>query len=146
MRSSFIELRYDVPEFSFSSPPPPRVNLGPHEDYSYVFLSHARVYVFADKYDIELLQKLALKYLHQTLVAFTLHPERCGDIIALIRYSYANTVDRGAGVEGLRRLLTHYVGSEMAILAKDTGFKALLLEERGAVLGDFLSMVVKRVE
>lgn len=144
MKSSFIERRYDVPKFSFSDPP--RANLGPFEDYSDVFLSHARIYVFADKYDIEPLQKLALKSLHQTLVAFTLYPERCGDIIALIRYSYANTADRGAGVEGLRPLLTHYIGLEMATLAKDKGFKALLLENQGAVLGDFLSMVVERVD
>lgn len=143
MKSLFIEHTYNVPATSLSDPP--RSNLGPLEDYSDVFLSHARVYVFADKYDIEPLQKLALKYLHQTLVAFTLHPERCGDIIALIRYSYANTADRGVGVEGLRTLLTQYMGLEMATLAKDKGFKALLLENNGAVLGDFLTMVVERV-
>ena len=144
VKKSFIEHKYDVPAFSFSDPP--RANLGPLEDYSDVFLSHARIYVFADKYDIEPLQKLALKNLHRTLVAFTLHPERCGDIIALIRYSYANTADRGAGVEGLRTLLTHYIGLEMATLAQDKAFEALLLENKGAVLGDFLSMVVERVD
>ncbi|MCJ1424987.1 hypothetical protein MMC29_002875 [Sticta canariensis] len=143
-KSSFVKLRYDVPAISFGDPP--RANRGPREDYSDVFLSHARIYVFADKYDIEPLQKLALKNLHQTLTAFTLYPERCGDVIALVSYSYANTADRGAGVESLRTLLMHYMGLEMATLAKDKGFKALLLENQGAVLGDFLSMVVERVD
>lgn len=145
MKESFIERNYDVPETAFSTPPP-RSNQGHLEDYSEVFLSHARVYVFADKYDIEPLKTLALKKLHQTLAIYTLYPERCGDIITLISYSYKHTPDRGEGVEGLRALLTHYVGFEMATLARDEGFQTLLMEDGGAFLGDFLSMVIKRVE
>lgn len=34
----------------------------------------------------------------------------------------------------------------MATFAQDEGFKTLLLEEEGAVLGDFLNMVTQRVE
>lgn len=43
---------HDVPATTLKTTPP-RSNEGPLEDYSEVFLSHARVYVFADKYDIE---------------------------------------------------------------------------------------------
>lgn len=121
-----------------------RSNEGPLEDYSEVFLSHARVYVFADKYDIEPLRKLALKNLYQTLHSFTLYPERCGDVIALLKYSYTHTADRGEGVEGLRKMLTLYMGYEMFTLAGNKDFKNLLLEDGGAVLGDFLSMVIKK--
>lgn len=142
MKESFINRKYDVPVLS---QPPPRSNQGPLEDYSEVFFSHARVYVFADKYDIEPLKNLALQNLHQTLAIYNLYSERCGDIIALIRYSYANTVGR-EGVEDLRALLTDYMGFEMATLARDEDFKTFLLEDGGAVLGDFLNMVVKRVE
>lgn len=145
MRKSFINRKYDVPATTFSTAPP-RSNQGPLEDYSEVFLSHARVYIFADKYDIESLKQLALQNLHQTLAIYTLYPERCRDIIALIRYSYTHTADRGERIDGLRALLTHYMGIEMAILAQDEGFKTLLLEEEGAVLGDFLKMVTQRVE
>lgn len=144
MKESFINRKYDVPAINFSQPPP-RSNQGPLEDYSEVFLSHARVYVFADKYDIEPLKNLALQNLHQTLAIYNLYPERCGDIIALIRYSYANTVGR-VGAEDLQALLTDYMGLEMATLARDEDFKTLLLEDGGAVLGDFLNMVTKRVE
>lgn len=144
MKESFINRKYDVPAINFSQPSP-RSNQGPREDYSEVFLSHARVYVFADKYDIEPLKNLALQNLHQTLAIYNLYHERCGDIIALIRYSYANTVGR-VGVEDLRALLTDYMGFEMATLTRDEDFKTLLLEDGGAVLGDFLNMVTKRVE
>lgn len=145
MKESFIGLQYHVPETTFSTPPP-RSNQGPLEDYSEVFLSHARVYVFADKYDIEPLKKLALQNLHQTLTIYTLYPERCRDIIELIRYSYTHTADRGDGVEGLRALLTHYMGHEMATLARDEGFRTLLLENEGPILGDFLNKVTERID
>lgn len=145
LRESFNKLRYPVPETTLSTPPH-RPNQGPLEDYSEVFLSHARVYVFADKYDIEPLKKLALHNLHQTLVSYTLYPKRCRDIIELIRYSYTHTADRGEGVEGLRALLTHYMGLEMARLVRDEGFKTLLLESEGEILGDFLNKVIERID
>lgn len=145
MKESFIKRRYDVPEISRTTVPP-RSNKGPFEDYSEVFLSHAQLYVFADKYDIEPLKKLVLHQLHQTLAIYTLYPGCCGDIIALIRYSYTNTADRTEEVDDLRALLTHYMGIELATLAQDQGFKTVLLEDGGAVLSDFLSMVTKRVD
>lgn len=140
-----MKRKYDVPAVSFSQPQP-RSNQGPLENYSEVFLSHARVYVFADKYDIKPLRNLALHKLHQMLAIYHLYPERCRDIVALIRYSYTETADRGEQVEDLRSLLTDYMGMEMAILVRDEEFKTLLLEDGGALLGDFLKMVGKRLE
>lgn len=61
----------------------PRPNLAPDEDYTDVFLSHAQLYFFAEKYDIQVLRMLALETLQNVLPIFTLHKERTGDIITL---------------------------------------------------------------
>ena len=124
---------------------PPRPNQAPNEDYTEVFLSHARVYVFAEKYDIQSLKALALDELHGTLQNFDLHAERTGDIVALLRYVYANTGEPVDGVEDIRTVLKHYVGFEMYTLMKDKDFGDLMIEDGGALLGDFMRMVEQRI-
>lgn len=71
--------------------PPIRANQGPQEDFTEVFLSHARLHVFADMYDIRSLKILTFEALHDTLCHYTLHRDRTGDIVALLRYVYANS-------------------------------------------------------
>lgn len=143
LKEAFLLHKYAVPETSNHSTSP-RANLGPAEDYTEVFLSHARVYVFAEKYEIQPLKALAINQLHGTLALFTLYNERIGDIVALLRYSYANTADLEDGTKQLREMLMHYVGTEMEILIKADEFTELL-EEGGALLHDFLKMVSKRL-
>lgn len=143
LKVSFIRRNYPVQDTSFTACAP-RANTGPHENYMNVFLSHARIYVFAEKYDIKPLQVLALQNLHQTLSIYTLHHERVGDITALLQYSYENTAETDNGDEGLRALLMHYVQYEMDVLVKSWKFKDLLLSD-GEILGDFLKMVAKRI-
>lgn len=87
MKESFLELHLCKPDEE-RIPIAPRANCAPSEDYTNVFLSHAHVYVFAEKFDIQLLKRLALKNLHQTLAKFTLWPECVGDIVALARFMY----------------------------------------------------------
>jgi hypothetical protein len=50
-----------------------RQNSSPTEDYTTVFLGHAQLYVFAEKWSIEDLKTLALFKLHKTLILFTLY-------------------------------------------------------------------------
>ncbi|KAL9118176.1 MAG: hypothetical protein Q9187_005280 [Circinaria calcarea] len=144
LKESFIELGYAFLE-THPPPPPPRSNRDNSEDYTEVFLSHTRLYVFAEKYDIQPLKPQAIQNLHQTLAIYTLYLERAGDIVELIRYVYANTADVDDGVEDLRELLVRYIGFEMDILVKAPEFKELLVEDGGALLGDFLRMVEKRI-
>ena len=124
--------------------PSPRPNIMYGEDYTDVFLSHAKLYVFAEMYDVQKLRTLALENLQNALKNFILHDQRTGDIITLIRYVYSNTSARCEGDE-MRMLLTHYVGVEMDTLMKDEGFKDLMIEDNGAMLGDFFKMVLKRI-
>ena len=145
LKESFIELKFAVLETHLPAPPP-RSNGDSSEDYTEVFLSHARLYVFAEKYDIQPLKALAIQQLHQTLAIYTLYPERVGDIVELLRYVSANTAEAAEdGNEELRAMLVHYIGFEMDTLVKAPEFKELLLEDEGALLGDFLKMVGKRI-
>ncbi|KAL8981310.1 MAG: hypothetical protein Q9205_003863 [Flavoplaca limonia] len=117
--------------------PSTRANRGANKDYTEVFLSHARLYVFADKYDIQPLKTLALEELHDTLATYILYRGRTGDILALLRYVYANTGQSARGGEGLRMLLRDYLGYEMSDLMKDGQFKVLMLERGTTVLHSF---------
>ncbi|RSL82138.1 hypothetical protein CEP52_017036 [Fusarium oligoseptatum] len=64
----------------------------PEDDFSEVFLSHARLYVVADYYGISALKVLCLRKLHQDLERFTIHEEAIGDIAQLVRFCYEHTV------------------------------------------------------
>ena len=146
LRESFI-LQYDL--LSLGHPvdhsiPGPRSNIAPEEDYTEVFLAHARMYVFAEKYDIQPLKTLALLKLHHTLSIFTLFPGRVGDIMTLLKYVYANTAEAVDGNEDIRTMLAHYIGCEMETLTKDGEIKDLMLDN-GDMLGDFLKMFASRV-
>ena len=141
LKESFIS------EYDYSSPDEkdrPRSNLRPQEDYTEVFLSHARLYVFAEKYDIQALKKLCHHKLQYTLVIYTLYPERVGDITTLLKYVYANTAETMDGTEDIRSMLAHYVGTEMDTLIKYGEIKDLMLEN-GEILGDFLKMFASNI-
>lgn len=125
---------------------PPRPNEHEQEDYSEVFLCHARMYVFAAQKMIQPLQALAKEELQATLARFTLYKQRTGDIIALLRYIYETDSNGEADVDELRTLMSQYIGFEMDTLIKDVEFKMLMSEDKdGALLGDFLKMVEKRL-
>lgn len=61
-------------------------NKDPATDYTDVFLSHARLYVFADYYQIAELMNRSLSRLVDCLINFELHAERVGDVIELLEY------------------------------------------------------------
>jgi hypothetical protein len=138
MRASFENREYCVlpPRERFLSEVTP--NTGPAQDYTPVFLSHACLYVLADKYGIEPLSSLVLHKLHETLMSFTLYSVRTNDIIDLIRYIYSNTHDYGD--ERLRVLVLEYVASEVDVIGKSEAFHTLLAEG-GAFVQDFWKIV-----
>lgn len=125
--------------------PPPRRNQTSSENYSDVFLSHARLYVFTEKYDIQPLKALALDELHAILAVFHLYPDRTGDIVDLLRYVYAYTGEPREGIEDMRTLMTQYISYEMDTLMGDQDFRDLMIEDGGPLLGDFMAMVGRRI-
>ncbi len=123
----------------------PRKNHEPCEDYIEVFLGHARLYVFADKYDVERLRVLTLHKLHRTLAEFTLHGERVGDIVELMRYSYSNTADRSGPIDDLRSLVIHYAACIAEDLTQSKDFRSLL-EEASPLAGDLFEQMLRRLD
>jgi hypothetical protein len=66
--------------------PMPKSRLSKSEDlydHTEVFLCHARLYVFADKYDIGPLRNLALRKLRDALVKFSLYDEQVDNVSRL---------------------------------------------------------------
>lgn len=115
--------------------PQPRPNTDHEEDYSEVFLSHARLYLFADKYDIEKLKVLAMEELHATLAVFTMYQQRTGDVIALLQYIYANTAETKSGVDDLRSLMTEYIETEVESLIRNKDLEGLMSEDASMLAG-----------
>ncbi len=134
------------PQYSALSPSfQPRENREPCEDYTTVFLSHARLYVFAETYQIEQLKYLVLHKLQQTLLVFTPYEERMGDVADLMQYTYVNTYDGSESMDPLRHLVALYAACMAEKLAGNGEFQDLL-KEAGDLANDFVAELVKRLD
>lgn len=100
----------------------PRKNRESCEEYGEVFLSHARLYTLADKYDIPELRKLSLHKIYASLKEFTLYPNRIGDVVNLASYSFENTITG----DRLRTLLVDYCACIVEDMVQNEGFKDLV--------------------
>ncbi|KAM0510793.1 hypothetical protein ACHAPE_010524 [Trichoderma viride] len=100
----------------------PRKNRESSEEYSEVFLSHARLYTLADKYDIPELRKLSLHKIYVSLKEFTLYPNRVGDVVNLASYSFENTITG----DRLRTLSVDYCACVLEDILENDGFKDLV--------------------
>ncbi|KAL2069047.1 hypothetical protein VTL71DRAFT_15385 [Oculimacula yallundae] len=123
-----------------------RQNSSPSEDYSPVFLSHAQLYVFAEKWGIESLKTLALSKLHGTLTTFTLYAARRPDIVELLRYAFSNThtPDRVDGVDEMRSLVMLYTACEVESLVHCPEFLSLI-GEGGQLAQDLVQVLMQRI-
>lgn len=144
LRESFMKLRL-LRSGDVRVKKEPLENSTPSEDFTAVFLSHARVYVFAEQYDIQPLKRFALNTLYTTLKTFQLWPENVGDLVALIRFVYENTLKPDNKVEPMRNMLMLFVGCQMGELIEVDGFRGLLGENTELVF-DFCSMVAERIK
>ena len=122
-----------------------RKNRTSSEDYTEVFLCHARLYVFADKYHIGALKLFALYKLYCTLVEFNLYDERTEDVISLIGYACSNTADIPERIDELRDLLAQYSACVVEKLAGSANF-SLLVEEPGPFAKDLFRQLLKRLD
>lgn len=115
------------------------------DNYSEIFLCHARLYVFADRYAIAPLRSLSLHKLHQILLGFTLNDERIDDVVNLIQYTYSNTVSLSESTDDLRILVTLYAAHQVEMLGRNDNFSSLL-EEHGAFGKDLLKQMLGRLD
>ena len=94
-----------------------RPNESSAENYTPVFLGHAQLYVFGDKWDVEPLKILVLHKLHVTLCEYNPYESRYSNVIELIRYTYAHTPCRKR-MDPLRELVIQYVAHEQTHIAR----------------------------
>lgn len=118
---SFQEKQYDAGDCAIYSVPPNAKNS--RIVYEQVFLEHARVHMMAYYYDIQPLAQLALFKLHRALCTFTLHDERMGDVVGLLRYCYRED-ERPL----LRALVSEYAACHVKQLWADAEFRELFAE------------------
>ncbi|MCJ1240828.1 hypothetical protein MMC14_008832 [Varicellaria rhodocarpa] len=111
----------------------------PNHDYLPVFLSHARLCVFATEYKIPSLKALALNKLHSALSHFEPYETQHGDIIKLTTYVYRSSFIRKK--DPLRELVIQYIVQE-ANRAIASSEQCLALVE---TCGDLLAMVFERM-
>ncbi|KAI4652836.1 uncharacterized protein J4E78_007663 [Alternaria triticimaculans] len=122
----------------------PPENSAPEQDFTPIFLAHARLYTFACMRLIDPLKRLALHKLHQTLLKFKLYDRRVGDVVELARYAYDNGEDRkpDGSIEDLRKLVVEYIACEVSTIGKHEAF-APLLQEGGEFVVDFWRIIAK---
>jgi hypothetical protein len=122
----------------------PKSNSAADQNFTPVFLSHARLYTFAEMRLIFPLKSLTLHKLHKTLVNFQLYKERVCDVVELARYAYDHGPDRSKSgrLNDLRQLVVEYMACEVETIGKHKDFKALL-EEGGEFVTDFWGIVSK---
>ncbi|KAF2270883.1 hypothetical protein CC78DRAFT_573242 [Lojkania enalia] len=122
----------------------PQGNTSANQNFTGVFLAHARLYSFANMYLVEPLKALALHKLQKTLNEFNIFNRRVGDIIELIRYTYSSdhTPDRkeDGTIDPLRKLVVEYTVYEIDKIGKSREFVELV-EEGGELFGDFWGIV-----
>lgn len=126
----------------------PREHLAECEVDSGPFLCHARVYVFADTYDIPDLRSLALDKLHHALCSFEIITDQMEKVIDLARFSYCNenTRDNEAGrdLDNLRRMVVHFVVCVFGTIVKDDKFLGMM-EEGGCFASDLIGLLGERI-
>lgn len=108
-------------------------------------LSHARVYVLADKYDIPRLKNIVVRKLQKTLSQLMPIEEEFYEYIAdLINFVYENTPSLSATKEPLRQLVTHYASYPMLRLFVKSKHCVTLMQECEPFAMDFCEVLMKR--
>lgn len=118
----------------------PKPNTTANQNFTPVFLAHARLYSFAQYRGIVPLKALTLDKLHKTLMIFKLFNSRVGDIIELARFAYSDQYlpdrkDDGT-IDDLRKLVVEYIVCEIDTIGKCDEF-VKYMEEGGEFVGDF---------
>ncbi|EME39748.1 hypothetical protein DOTSEDRAFT_27715 [Dothistroma septosporum NZE10] len=109
-----------------------RANRSHLEDYTCVFLGHAKLFVLATSWGVEHLPELALRGLHETLVNFTLYHERTVDIARLLEYCYNGTWVEQDGHSRLQDLVMDFVACNITKLIDNDGFQDVLRADNSA--------------
>lgn len=92
------------------------------DDYTEIFLCHAKVYHLAWITDWAALCHLSFYRLTRLLVRFNLCDKRTGDIVPLLRFVFVESEQ----MEDMERLLEYYVSWNVETMMQDMNFRCLL--------------------
>ena len=128
-------------------------NVVPMDEISYRIVTHAKLFIFADIYDIPSLRALCLHKLHRDLLHFRLQDDSILDLVACIDYIYENTTDEGGHVGedsdvkscDLRELVISFAACHAELLKESKNFQDLLYLG-GNFVQDYICALVKRLE
>lgn len=98
------------------------------QDFTDVFLCHACLYKFSERYQIPGLMNLALRKLRLTLANYVFRQSQAAAVIELIRYAYTHTMDYEKGRDKLRSLVLDYAVCYIHQLEREQSFTHLLRE------------------
>ena len=118
----------------------PTLNARIDVNYSEVFISRAKIFIFADCYGVEGLINLSMRKLHQALCGFRLSRARALDIVALARFCYDNLAP-----EKLRGLVMFYLACTAELMSEIGSFNELL-RENGHFAADLACALVSSAE
>ncbi|KAF2181278.1 hypothetical protein K469DRAFT_589627, partial [Zopfia rhizophila CBS 207.26] len=135
----FTAERYLIPS------PPTGIKQEPYHSYSEVFLCHARVYMFAEKYNVETLMALSLHKLQHTLTHYVLYEDHIADIVTLLQYSYSFSASHQVSTNNLQLLVAQYAACIFEQLGKSQHFYTAL--QKSSPLGkDIIKQLLHRME
>ena len=98
-------------------------------DYLPLFLSHAKLYIFADTYGIVNLQKLTARRFDEALWGFQYSSNSPTVIADLVEYVYEHTPILDNEVDVLQTIITNFVANNIDALRRSERFLALLRME-----------------
>lgn len=147
LRPRFDNRKYlsdDEPKAAMNKKFMPVTNSTARQNFTPVFLAHARLYTFAGMRMVDPLKNLVLHKLHTTLLGFKLYHQRVGDVIELARYAYEHGKDRedDGTMDELRTLVVEYIACELSTFGRHKAFLRLM-EDGGEFVGDFWNIVMK---
>ncbi|KAG5963100.1 hypothetical protein E4U56_003002 [Claviceps arundinis] len=121
----------------------PYLNIGHMDkDCSELFISHVRIFVFAQYYGVEALMDLSTQRLHKALCGFSLSIARINDILALIRYCYEQP-----DLKRLKKMVAMYSAAVVNSQIQEVVIEDFedLLQERGDFAADMAWFLACRV-
>lgn len=119
----------------------PPSNNDEREDFTLVFLCHARLYKFADRYHCPEVVSLSLRRLRLTLSRYFYFEERASAVVELIRYTYQHTMEFEQGYDKLRLLVLDYATCWIQELSGEESLIELM-KEPGPLASDLLLRLV----
>lgn len=114
------------------------------QDYLPVFLSHAQLYVFADKYEIPDLGRLAARRLDEALGSFQFTSLCATDFAHLMQYIYDNTAEREDEADVLRSIVGIFIANNVKSLIDTESFVAII-ENGKSLARDIVQKIVARL-